>query len=154
MSKLPKILLPLIVILILVAGGWWVYDNYVNNKSTDQANKEFQPSGTDNSKVSTRDPNLPPDKTDQFRVEYGRIKDILPYEQNGVRVTYDEKLGFIIARIKDVKTKEEFLSKKLTVETLLKSKGVQDLCGLGITWYGPDDLKLELKDQLSAGCTV
>ena len=149
-----KILLFLIVVTFLTVGVWVLMNLIGEKKLAQNVSKDYLPSGEDNSKVSTRDSNLTPDKTDQFRVEYGKIKDQLPYEQNGVRVEYYEELGFITARIKDVKTKEEFAAKKLTVEKFFLSKGVVDLCGLGITWLGPDGLTLETKDKLSPGCTL
>lgn len=150
-----KILLVLVII-VLVAASVWAFFKFTEKKTllTQNASKDFLPSGGDNSKVSTRDPNLTPDKTAQFRIEYGKIKDLLPYEKNSVKVQYDEALGFILARVKDVNNRSEFLAKKLTVEDLFKSKGVTDLCGLGITWLGPDGLTLETKDKLSPGCTL
>lgn len=153
MSHLVRNIFLLTLLLFLVGVlVWFVF--LKENISQKDSDLSLLPSGKDNTKVVTRDPNLSPDQTDQFRIEYGKIRDLLPYEDNGVRVTYDENLGFITARIKDVATKAEFLAKKLTVETLFKDRGVNDLCGLAITWYGPEDLKLDIKDQLSPGCTT
>lgn len=154
MSKLlKKRFLILVVVTLLLASMIIFLVNKGGIKTSDSKQSIYQPTGTDNKKVVTRDPKLHADNTDQFRIEYGKIRTLLPYEASGVRLTYDESLGFITARIKDVKTEEDFLAKKLTVENFLKSKGVDDLCGLAITWFPPESLKLPVKDSLSPNCT-
>lgn len=143
----------LVVLVVLLASTIIFLINKGGLKTPTSTQSIYQPTGTDNKKVVTRDPKIHADNTEQFRIEYGKIRTLLPYEADGVRLTYDESLGFITARIKDVKTEEDFLAKKLTVENFLKSKGVEDLCGLAITWFPPESLKLPVKDSLSPNCT-
>lgn len=144
-------LILIILFLVILVAVFVIKSSGSNNIS--QVKTEFQPSNTDNKKVVTRDPKMHADNTEQFRIEYGKIRTLLPYENSGVRLQYNEDLGFMTARIKDVKTESEFLSKKLTMENFLKTKGIVDLCGLAITWIPPQDLTIPVKDSLSPNCT-
>lgn len=89
----------------------------------------------------------------KFETEKQKLGDVLPYQGEGFRISYQQYPNIINGDL-TANSREELVANRQKAEAFIKGKGVEDICSLNIFWNPPSNLFKQFKasDLITTGC--